>query len=95
VYVAEGVRGEVTAVARRGAAAYAFYRGKTYVGQRETPARAGNQPADQAPKQPAASPTLEENLRQLNESNQLRQIERLNDRYRNSDQGGAAAKGFK
>ena len=32
VFVAEGVRGKVTAVARRGTGEYAFYRGTQYVG---------------------------------------------------------------
>ena len=34
VFVAEGVRGMVTAVARKGDLEYAFYRGTTYLGQR-------------------------------------------------------------
>ena len=33
VFVAEGVQGLVTAVARKGTTQYAFYRGTTYVGQ--------------------------------------------------------------
>ncbi len=37
VYVAEGVRGQVTAVARRDTAQYAFYRGTTRVGPRPVP----------------------------------------------------------
>src|SRR5262249_29281820 len=43
VFVAEGVRGMVTAVARQGTAQYAFYRGANYVGQPPQPA--ANQPA--------------------------------------------------
>ena len=43
VFVAEGLNGQVTAVARRGSDQYAFYRGTTSVG---APART---PANQAP----------------------------------------------
>ena len=96
VYVAEGVSGEVTAVARQGTARYAFYRGKTYVGAPPAPpAGAANAPA---PPQKAGEPqsqALDENLKILNSSNQMRQIERLEKRYQEGGQNGAAAKGFK
>ncbi len=54
VFVAEGVRGQVTAVARQGTAQYAFYRGTTYVGQpvQVPPAPGG---AGQAASQPASA----------------------------------------
>ena len=39
VSVAEGVLGQVTAVAKKGAAQYAFYRGTSYVGSAPTPGR--------------------------------------------------------
>ena len=39
VYVAEGVAGQVTAVARQGAGQYAFYRGKSRVGAAAKPAQ--------------------------------------------------------
>ena len=38
VFVAEGLRGLVTAVARKANRQYAFYRGKTFVGQAAVPA---------------------------------------------------------
>jgi hypothetical protein len=100
VYVAEGVRGEVTAVARRGAAAYAFYRGKTYVGTppaANAPAAPAQQPAPQGAPQTGKPglQSLDENLKALNSSNASRQVERLQNRYQQGGQGGAAAKGFK
>ncbi|MHC5541469.1 hypothetical protein ACYOEI_24885, partial [Singulisphaera rosea] len=95
VFVAEGVQGEVTAVARRGTAQYAFYRGTTHVGQ-ATKAEA-NAPAPQLPneKPGAPAPSLEQNIQMQNGANQMRQIERLQNRYNQGGQGGAAAKGFK
>jgi alpha-2-macroglobulin len=90
VFVAEGVRGTVTAVARRGSGQYAFYRGTTHVGA--PPARPA--PATPAEAPPAAGAggaqgqSLEFNLRIQNSVNQERQIERLQQRY-----GGAAGKG--
>jgi tetratricopeptide (TPR) repeat protein len=95
VFVAEGVRGKVTAIARRGTAQYAFYRGTTRVGQAVPQAPAGNQPAAQPPAMPNSATGLDVNLRNLNTSNQLLQIERLEKRYQEGGQGGAAAKGFK
>jgi uncharacterized protein YfaS (alpha-2-macroglobulin family)/TolA-binding protein len=80
VFVAEGVRGLVTAVARTEANQYAFYRGTTSVGAPPaTPAlrSSGEGPASGA----GASPTLDENLKGLNRSNQERQIDRLQKRY--------------
>src|SRR6185312_15045511 len=89
VYVAEGVRGLVTAVARRGTAQYAFYRGKTHVGPAQIPTPAQQPPAAEG--MPNA-PALDANLRGLNMMNQTRQIERLQNRYQQGGQGGAAAK---
>ncbi|MDR3638832.1 MAG: hypothetical protein P4L84_33805, partial [Isosphaeraceae bacterium] len=93
VFVAEGVRGEVTAVARKDAAEYAFYRGKTFVGQPAAP----DQPALQtpAPQAPANPQDLYENVRLQNSTNQLRQIERLQKRFDNSNSGGAEVRDFK
>ena len=86
VFVAEGVRGQVTAVARKGAGQYAFYRGKAVVGV------AANAPApppdpskrdskDQAPE------SLDNNLKLQNSTNQLRQLDRLQDRYQAKPRG--------
>jgi hypothetical protein len=93
VYVAEGLAGQVTAVARQGVARYAFYRGTTHVGAPPKPAQ---QPATNAPADAAKEPqSLEENLRMQNSTNQMKQIERLQNRYNQGGQGGAAAKGFR
>ncbi|MGE3818335.1 MAG: tetratricopeptide repeat protein, partial [Isosphaeraceae bacterium] len=94
VFVAEGVRGEATAVARKGTAQYAFHRGERSLGAE--PPQAGA-PAAQ-PARPAA-PQLEENVKMLNDANQMRQMERLEQRYKAMPapgmQGGAAAGGFR
>ncbi|HWE35434.1 MAG TPA: hypothetical protein VG406_02595, partial [Isosphaeraceae bacterium] len=98
VFVAEGVHGVVTAVARQGTHRYAFYRGKQFVG---TPPMPDRPPAPNGPQQGQAQPpsagenspaqngagmSLEQNIRALNSSNQLHQIERLQQRYA-PDQG--------
>jgi uncharacterized protein YfaS (alpha-2-macroglobulin family)/TolA-binding protein len=102
VFVAEGVRGTVTAVARRGSADYAFYRGTTYIGQPAQPP--ANQPAEgqpqqgqQAPSAPANSQALDANLREQNMSNSVRQIERLQRRLTvpKDQKPGAAAGEFR
>ena len=83
VFVAEGLNGQVTAVARKGTSQYAFHRGTALVGAPPPPA---NAPAEvKAADKPGAdwanAQTLEQNLRQLNEGNRSKQIDRLNDRY--------------
>ncbi len=92
VFVADGVRGEVTAVARRGAAQYAFHRGKTYVGPRKADDPNAKAPAD--PGKPAAGEASPEpssdlgfNVKMLNSSNQVRQLDRLENRYKGGRQG--------
>jgi tetratricopeptide (TPR) repeat protein len=83
VFVAEGVRGIVTAVARKGPAHFAFYRGHDYVGQppqpNQAPAQQG-QAADQ-PAEKDRDQSLDANLKMLNSGNSIRQIERLQQRY--------------
>ncbi|HEX8202775.1 MAG TPA: tetratricopeptide repeat protein, partial [Isosphaeraceae bacterium] len=84
VVTAEGVRGQVTAVARQGSGRYAFYRGTTALGPPPELPRAPSPPAANAPvagPEGPAETTLEQNLKSLNSSNQLRQIERLQQRY--------------
>lgn len=101
VYVAEGVRGQVTALARTDAMErkdsprYAFYRGSSYVGVPAAPAPPTDaaKPTD-TPAQ-AAPMTLEQNVQMQNSANQMRQIERLEQRYNAAPQGGADLKGFK
>jgi len=100
VFVAEGLRGVVTAVARQGTAQYAFNRGTTFVGQQIPPAPAN--PAQQSPRPgqvgiPGLNQSLDSNLKVQNTSNSIRQIERLQQRYAApADKSkGAAAGGFR
>ena len=85
VYVAEGVAGQVTAVARKGTGQYAFYRGTARVGAppQPAPSRPEGKPTDS----PAESQSLDKNLREQNSSNQMRQIDRLQNRYQEKPQG--------
>ncbi len=99
VFVAEGVQGQVTTVVRKEAAEYAFYRGTSYVGQPPVPqpAAAGEQRGvGQAPQMPAQNQALDANLKMQNTSNNLRQIQRLQERYSNPvNPMGAAAGQFR
>ena len=101
VFVAEGVQGQVTAVVRKETTEYAFYRGTSYVGQPPQPAtlppprrwrRRQNASA------PAMNQALDANLKMQNSSNNLRQIQRLQERYQRVEPEkapGAAAGGFR
>ena len=84
VFVAEGVRGKVTAVARRGTDEYAFYRGTQYVG---SPPQANAPPAPQEPGKPQAEQSLDANLRSLNSTNLKNQVDRLESRYKQAPNG--------
>ena len=89
--MAEGVRGQVTAVARKGADQYAFYRGTTHVGAPPPPAAAARRRQRRRPRpRPARPQSLDQNLKSLNLDNQMRQIDRLQQRYEQGGQGGAA-----
>ncbi len=93
VFVAEGVRGQVTAVARKGTNQYAFYRGTSRVGAPPVPAAPtapGGKPGDPAPAQIQAGQQdqgLDANLKSLNSDNQNRQINRLQNRYNDIRKG--------
>jgi alpha-2-macroglobulin len=87
VFVAEGVSGQVTAIARKEAGQYAFYRGKSQMGTSPaTPASpmSGGRPAAEKRDD---SQSLDNNLKMLNESNQIRQLDRLQNRYQEKPQG--------
>src|SRR5579864_3188164 len=90
VYVAEGVRGQVTSVAHKDTSQYAFYRGTSYVGAPpvQTP-DAGKPMAGEAKAPAQPSQALDENVKSLNTSNQVRQIERLQQRYSEAPPGAA------
>ncbi len=103
VFMADGVRGVVTAVVRKGTNQYAFYRGTSYVGQAPQGANGSPPPAPTANQSPGesfgekADQSLDANLRMQNTANSLRQIERLQQRYDQpaGKKKGAAAGGFR
>jgi hypothetical protein len=98
VFVAEGINGQVTAVARQGTAQYAFYRGTTSIGAPPPPALpgpgGGGMPGQSAPTSNAA-PALDENLKSQNSVIQMRNYERLQNRLNPANPGGAEVRGFK
>ena len=92
VFVAEGVRGQVTAVARKGSNQYAFHRGTTPVGP---PPAAPNAPGQGQAQKPSDAPSdLRENVRGQNSSNQMRQLQRLEERYKGQDNGVKAKSAY-
>jgi tetratricopeptide (TPR) repeat protein len=101
VFVAEGVLGQVTAVVRRETTEYAFYRGTSYVGQPPRPAAKAEMQQAPAAQPATASPlnqALDANIKMQNEGNYTRQIQRLQERYKNpppAQPKGAAAGGFR
>ena len=98
VFVADGLRGLVTAVARKGNAQYAFYRGTSFVGPpaQTVPHLRGNT-AQSPPAAPTVEESLDANLKMQNRVNSNKQIERLQQRYAQpADKSkGAAAGGFR
>ncbi len=115
VFVAEGVFGVVTAVARKGDLEYAFYRGSTYLGpqaeatgkpqqlnmqmQMQGQGGAGGGVRAQAPgaSGEAANQALDGNLKSQNATNNLKQLNRLQQRYNQPAEmrKGAPAGGFR
>ena len=101
MFVAEGLQGTVTAVARTGKSQFAFYRGTNYLGKRtETGANNLGGGAAAQGKAPAPAPqeqSLDANLKMQNTANSIKQIERLHQRYAQpaDKTKGAAAGGFR
>jgi alpha-2-macroglobulin len=87
VFVAEGVNGQVTAVARKEAGQYAFYRGKSQVGTPANTPAAATTPMGRAVQKLDESQSLDNNLKMQNEFNQNRQLDRLQNRYQLKPQG--------
>ena len=91
VFVAEGVNGQVTAVARKGTNEYAFHRGHTFVGappQAPSPAKPGAEP------NAADDMDLQKNVRGQNFGNQMRSLQRLDERYAPQEQGVKAKSAY-
>jgi tetratricopeptide (TPR) repeat protein len=104
VFVAEGVQGQVTAVARKNSAEYAFYRGTAHVGappappQPNAPTRVNAEAQQRGQADlPALNQSLDANIKMQNSSNNLKQIQRLEERYKAVPERakGAPAGGFR
>jgi tetratricopeptide (TPR) repeat protein len=98
VYVADGIRGVVTAVVRKGSDQYAFYRGTSHFGLPETPPAAADALAKDKAELPALNQALDANLKSQNMMNSAKQIERLQQRYQKPEGPavpGAAAGEFR
>jgi hypothetical protein len=97
VFLAEGLQGQVTAVARKGDNQYAFYRGTHHVGGKTAQGSALGGGAAQLPARAAPNQALDSNLKLQNEANNLKQINRLQQRYNQPPEmrKGAAAGGFR
>ena len=83
---------------RKDAPRYAFHRGDTFIGQ-PPQAQPGQQQQGQAnapadAKKAEDLPSLETNLKTLNEANQLQQLERLQERFQPAPESGAGLGGF-
>ncbi len=93
VATAEGLVGPITAVARLGVAQFAFYRGITPLSPAPPGATAAaDKPAAMPPAEPEA---LNKNLMDLNTSNQLRQIQQLDERQGAENPNAAPAGRFR
>ncbi|MCD6304405.1 MAG: hypothetical protein J7M21_05520, partial [Planctomycetes bacterium] len=82
IFVADGIRGKVTVIARQGRSRYAFYRGETYLGK---PSTARGSKAPQQGKRRPQGPDFQKNLRLLNETIQQRNFQ-MYDKYRRQGQ---------
>jgi hypothetical protein len=102
VFVADGIAGTSTVIAQTAPSRYAFFRGETHLGPPPAArAQAANQPAVAAGEKPTEqrkSVTLKEQLLEgLQESNvklQRRQVDQLQDMYKNVEKGVQASKAF-
>ncbi len=89
VFMADRIQGKLTIIARRGPNEYALYRGKTSLGE-----SAKSSVADKGldgsrnPVPMGQRSALEDSLKNLNNENQTRQIEKLRDRYKSGMSGG-------
>ena len=82
IYVADGVRGKATVIAREGDARYAFYRGTTWLGAPEA------QPATRRPAQPSpGKPDYYKNIRRQNFDIQDDNIKRYEKLRRGTNKG--------
>ena len=99
VYTIEAVKGNVTAVVRKGTGRYAFYQAETSMTAPPPPPPTEKDPAagekGKAPEPAPAKPSLDQNLKIQNETNRARQMDRLEKRHGQGTQGGAGMGGFR
>ncbi|MEX2213974.1 MAG: tetratricopeptide repeat protein [Phycisphaeraceae bacterium] len=71
LFIADGLRGSATVIARAGDSRYAFYRGKTWLGTPEAAAGQGRQPAQPAAEQPDYQGNLRSKQFQIQQDNTM------------------------
>jgi hypothetical protein len=103
VFVADGIKGNSTVIAQVEPSRYAFFRGQTNLTTEEERKKAAEKadkrsPAtgDKGPPSPAASleDSLLENVKGFNTREQRKQVEQLQEMYKNVDEGVKAQKAF-
>ncbi len=98
VFVAEGVNGEITALAKAGANRFAFYRGRRFI-RGNLPAGVGGSglPGGRSGLTKTPEPGLDAQLRMQNSANALKQVERLQQRFGqpSGNRKGASAGDFR
>jgi hypothetical protein len=103
VFVADGIKGNSTVIAQVEPSRYAFFRGQTNLTtEEERKKEAEKADAKRASKsgKAAASPAVSlednllENVKGYNKARQMKQVEQLQEMYKNVDEGVKAQKAF-
>jgi alpha-2-macroglobulin len=103
VFVADGIRGNSTVIAEVEPSRYAFFRGQTNLTTAEERTKSGGEGRVQMPAaverispSPAASlnDSLLQNVKGFNKANQTKQVDQLQEMYKNVDEGVKAQKAF-
>ncbi len=81
IFVADGIRGKATVIARKGNTRYAFHRGKSWLGA------AANRPTPRPSRQPSAQPNYRQNLDRTNSRMQFELMDLQSKFRRNTNSG--------
>jgi alpha-2-macroglobulin len=102
VFVADGIKGNSTVIAEVEPSRYAFFRGQTNLTTDEEPMKAAEGTTNMSAKACKTSPSpaakledsLLQNVKGSNKANQTKQVEQLQEMYKNVDEGVKAQKAF-